>query len=79
MCNCVFEIEKELKKQYNDSLVMVTDANFGLTDRKGSIQFIIPLPITYFPTKKDGSPGKMRVGCHHLIHAAFCPFCGKKL
>ena len=78
MCNCVFEIENELKKQYNKTLTMVTNANFGLTDRKGSVQFIIPLPITYFPVKKDGSLGKMR-GCHHLIRATFCPFCGGKL
>jgi len=78
MCNCIFEIENDLKKKYGETLTMVTNANFGFTDRHGAFNFIVPLPITYFPAKKDGSLGKIR-GCHELIRANFCPFCGKKL
>lgn len=85
MCNCIDEIEEELKtklsaknKEYADKTI--TKASLGnvalMFDSKQSVQLYSPVELEYDKQNKKGElvhkKEKMSMSYH------YCPFCGKK-
>lgn len=74
MCNCIEELNKTLREEYNDPEAKIK-VNYSFTN---NLFIVLPtgLLFQYRKRKKDNSFYDKKTSIN--ITPTFCPFCGKK-
>ncbi len=90
-CNCLSEIEAEVKKKVSQiqkdkgrtihEFVDESESGFtckGLSFASGKWEVILPIEYKYRLLKKDGTPETRVTKKKTNFVPSYCPFCGKK-